>query len=52
MLKVDNLSVEINGKEILKDFNLNININEIHAIMGPNGIGKVPFVRLLWVILI
>ena len=40
MLKVDNLSVEINGKEILKDFNLNININEIHAIMGPNGIGK------------
>ncbi len=40
MLKVDNLSVEINDKKILKDFHLKINLNEIHAIMGPNGIGK------------
>ena len=27
-------------KQILKDFNLNINDGEIHAIMGPNGTGK------------
>lgn len=40
MLNIKNLSVEINGKQILKDFNLKINKNEIHAIMGPNGIGK------------
>ena len=40
MLKIENLSVEINNKKILKDFNLNINLNEIHGIMGPNGIGK------------
>ena len=40
MLKIVNLSVDIENKNILHDFNLNINKGEIHAIMGPNGIGK------------
>ena len=40
MLKIENLSVEINDKKILNDFNLDIKLGEIHAIMGPNGIGK------------
>ncbi|MDD2505217.1 MAG: Fe-S cluster assembly ATPase SufC [Bacilli bacterium] len=40
MLKIKDLSVEINNKVILKDFNIEINKNEIHGIMGPNGIGK------------
>lgn len=40
MLKIENLTVQANNKEILKDFNLEIKDNEIHAIMGPNGIGK------------
>jgi len=40
MLKCDNLSVNINGKRILHDFNLEIKTGEVHAIMGPNGIGK------------
>lgn len=39
-LKIDNLSVKVNNKKILKDFNLNIKDGEIHAIMGPNGVGK------------
>ncbi|OLO28539.1 Fe-S cluster assembly ATPase SufC [Alkalihalophilus pseudofirmus] len=39
-LKIENLHVAIEGKEILKDFNLEINGGEIHAIMGPNGTGK------------
>ncbi|MBP3949923.1 Fe-S cluster assembly ATPase SufC [Bacillus suaedae] len=39
-LKIENLHVEIEGKEILKDFSLEINGGEIHAIMGPNGTGK------------
>lgn len=40
MLNIKNLSVKINKKEILKNFNLNINLGETHALMGPNGIGK------------
>ena len=40
MLKIEKLSVQINNIEILKDFNLDIKLGEIHAIMGPNGIGK------------
>ena len=40
MLKIDNLTVKINEREILKDFNININNGEVHAIMGPNGTGK------------
>lgn len=40
MLSIKNLNVAINGKQILKDFNLEIKAGEIHAIMGPNGTGK------------
>lgn len=39
-LKIENLFVEIDGKEILKSLNLEIKSGEIHAIMGPNGTGK------------
>ena len=40
MLKIENLSVSIGNKEILKDFNLEIEDGKIVALMGPNGIGK------------
>lgn len=39
-LKIEDLHVEIEGKEILKGVNLEISTGEIHAIMGPNGTGK------------
>ena len=40
MLQIENLKVEIEGKEILKGITLNVRKGEIHAIMGPNGSGK------------
>lgn len=39
-LEIRNLFVEVEGKEILKDFNLIMQKGEIHALMGPNGTGK------------
>jgi len=40
ILEISNLEASINNKTILKNFNLTINKNEIHVIMGPNGCGK------------
>ena len=40
MLIINNISVEIENKKILKNINLNINAGEFHVIMGRNGTGK------------
>ena len=39
-LEIKDLCVETENKEILNEFNLSIHEGEIHAIMGPNGVGK------------
>jgi Fe-S cluster assembly ATP-binding protein len=40
MLSIKNLRAGIEGKEIIKGFNLEVKAGEVHAIMGPNGSGK------------
>ena len=40
LLKVENLHVTVEGKEILKGLSLTLDRGQVHAIMGPNGSGK------------
>lgn len=47
MLKIKNLHVSVEGNEILRGLNLEINKGEVHAIMGPNGSGKSTLANVL-----
>lgn len=40
LLSIRNLHASIGDKEILKGVNLEVNLGEVHSIMGPNGNGK------------
>jgi len=40
LLEIKNLHAGIDGKEILRGLDLEVNAGEVHAIMGPNGSGK------------
>jgi len=41
LLKLENLHVALeDGTEIVKGVDLEVGLNEVHAIMGPNGSGK------------
>ncbi|MCI9110446.1 MAG: Fe-S cluster assembly ATPase SufC [Bacilli bacterium] len=46
-LKIKDLTVTVNKKTILNDFNLEIKPGEIHAIMGPNGTGKSTLTKVI-----
>lgn len=47
MLEIKELTVQIEGKEILNKFSLSCKPGEIHAIMGPNGAGKSTLAKVL-----
>lgn len=47
LLEVNHLNFSINGKQILKNINLQIYKNEIHSLLGVNGTGKSTFGYLI-----
>jgi Fe-S cluster assembly ATP-binding protein len=47
MLKVSDLHVRVEDKQILKGLNLEVRPGEVHAIMGPNGSGKSTLVQVM-----
>lgn len=47
MLQIKNLTVSVDNKKILDNFNVDINDGEIHALMGQNGTGKSTLCKVL-----
>ena len=46
-IQIKDLTVKIKNKIVLKDFDLDIKKDEIHVIMGPNGVGKSTLTKVI-----
>ncbi len=46
-LRIENLSVDVGGTRILKNFSLTIAKGEVHVLLGPNGAGKTTLIKTL-----
>ncbi|MDO8841344.1 MAG: ABC transporter ATP-binding protein [Methanocalculus sp.] len=47
MLEIQDLHIEVEGREVLHDINLTIREGETHVLMGPNGSGKTTLLRAI-----
>jgi Fe-S cluster assembly ATP-binding protein len=47
MLRVENLWVSVDGRQILKGVNFSINYGDVHVLFGPNGAGKTTFIMTI-----
>lgn len=45
--EIENLTVEVNSKEIIKDLNFSIKKNSVIALLGPNGSGKSTLAKVI-----
>jgi Fe-S cluster assembly ATP-binding protein len=47
MLKIEDLTVEVNGKTLLRDVNLEVKKGYTNVLFGPNGAGKTALMRTI-----